>query len=151
MSQSSSISEIHDDRFRHLIVGTSDLEELYSGCRWAEGPVWFADLGCLIFRDIPNQRMPRRTEGGGISTYRSPSNFANGNTRDRQCHLRQHTQKPPVHHGNTLPVCRPHCDQRQFSRIRCSAAACLSKRLAGQSNALHPDRPCLRMEPVSNY
>ncbi|TCR00437.1 SMP-30/gluconolactonase/LRE family protein [Neorhizobium sp. JUb45] len=87
MPQPSSIYEIHDDRFRHLIVGTSDLEELYSDCRWAEGPVWFADLGCLIFSDIPNQRMLRWTEGSGVSTYRSPSNFANGNTRDRQGRL----------------------------------------------------------------
>lgn len=29
--------EIHDDRFRLLIVGNAELEELYSGCRWAEG------------------------------------------------------------------------------------------------------------------
>jgi hypothetical protein len=150
MPQPSSIYEIHD-RFRHLIVGTSDLEELYSGCRWAEGPVWFADLGCLIFSDIPNQRMLRRTEGGGISTYRSPSNFANGNTRGRQCHLRRRTQKPTVHNGNTLPVCRLHCDQRQFSRIDAlRPRACRNDLLASQTRYTLIG-PCLRMEPVSNY
>ena len=87
MSQSSSIYEIHDERFRHLIVASAGLEELYSDCRWAEGPVWFADTQCLIFSDIPNQRMLRWVEGGGVSVFRSPSNFTNGNTRDRQGRL----------------------------------------------------------------
>ncbi|CDN57740.1 Gluconolactonase (plasmid) [Neorhizobium galegae bv. officinalis bv. officinalis str. HAMBI 1141] len=87
MPQIPSIYEIHDDRFRHLIVGSAALEELYSDCRWAEGPVWFADLNCLIWSDIPNQRMLRWAPDGGVSIFRSPSNFVNGNTRDRQGRL----------------------------------------------------------------
>jgi gluconolactonase len=87
MSQTPSIYEIHDDRFRFLIVPTSPLDELYSGCRWAEGPVWFSDLGCLIWSDNPNERMLRWVEGGSVSTFRSPSNFSNGNTRDQQGRL----------------------------------------------------------------
>ncbi|MBC7151137.1 MAG: SMP-30/gluconolactonase/LRE family protein [Rhizobium sp.] len=83
----SSIYEIHDPRFRHLIVVSAELEELYSGCRWAEGPVWFADLNCLLFSDIPDQRMLRYSPGQGVSVFREPSNFANGNTRDRQGRL----------------------------------------------------------------
>jgi len=87
MSQTSSHYEIHDDRFRHLIVPSSGLEELYSDCRWAEGPVWFSDLQCLIWSDIPNQRMLRWVKDGGVSVFRTPSNFTNGNTRDRQGRL----------------------------------------------------------------
>jgi len=87
MPQTPSIYEVHDDRFRHLIVGSAALEELYSDCRWAEGPVWFADLNCLIWSDIPNQRMLRWAPDGGVSIFRSPSNFVNGNTRDRQGRL----------------------------------------------------------------
>ncbi len=87
MPQTPSIYEVHDDRFRHLIVGSAALEELYSDCRWAEGPVWFADLNCLIWSDIPNQRMLRWAPDGGVSIFRSPSNFTNGNTRDRQGRL----------------------------------------------------------------
>ena len=79
--------EIHDPRFRHLIVPSAKLEELYSGCRWAEGPVWFSDHNYLIFSDIPNQRMLRYTPGAGISVFREPSNFINGNTRDRSGRL----------------------------------------------------------------
>ena len=79
--------EIHDPRFRYLVVKSAALDELYSGCRWAEGPVWFADSGSLIWSDIPNQRMLRWVPDGGVSTFRTPSNFTNGNTRDRQGRL----------------------------------------------------------------
>ncbi|QND50467.1 SMP-30/gluconolactonase/LRE family protein (plasmid) [Phyllobacterium sp. 628] len=79
--------EIHDPRFRSLIVGSADLEELYSSCRWAEGPVWLNDSNCLLWSDIPNQRMLRWVPGGGVSVFREPSNFTNGNTRDREGRL----------------------------------------------------------------
>ncbi|WP_284774297.1 SMP-30/gluconolactonase/LRE family protein [Agrobacterium sp. lyk4-40-TYG-31] len=82
-----SVYEIRDERFRQLIVGNAELEELYSGCRWAEGPVWFSDLNCLLWSDIPNQRMLRWVPDGGVSVFRQPSNFTNGNTRDRQGRL----------------------------------------------------------------
>ena len=79
--------EIHDPRFRQLIVTSAGLDELYSGCRWAEGPVWFDDANQLLWSDIPNQRMLRWTPEGGVSVYRQPSNFTNGHTRDRQGRL----------------------------------------------------------------
>lgn len=84
---SPSLYEIHDTRFRSLIVGSAVLEELYSGCRWAEGPVWFDDAQQLLWSDIPNQRMLRWVPDGAASVYRYPSNFANGHTRDRQGRL----------------------------------------------------------------
>jgi gluconolactonase len=78
--------QIDDQRFVHLIVGSSRLTRLYTGCRWAEGPVWFNDLGCLLWSDIPNQRILRWSDkplaGESVSVFRSPSNFANGHTRD---------------------------------------------------------------------
>jgi gluconolactonase len=79
--------EIHHPDFNTLIVSTARLEELYAGCRWAEGPVWFSDLNCLIWSDIPNQQMLRWVPGGEVSVFRAPSNFTNGNTRDRQGRL----------------------------------------------------------------
>lgn len=83
--------QIDDVRFGFLTVGSSRLEKLYGGCRWAEGPVWFNDLGCLVWSDIPNQRILRYAanplDGQGVSVFRSPSNFANGHTRDRQGRL----------------------------------------------------------------
>ncbi|QYZ71960.1 SMP-30/gluconolactonase/LRE family protein [Neotabrizicola shimadae] len=84
---SSSPFQIDDARFMHLIAPSARLDELYSGCRWAEGPVWFGDLGCLLWSDIPNQRILRWSSdamgGGAVTVFRQPSNFANGHTRDR--------------------------------------------------------------------
>lgn len=64
------------------------VEKLAGGCRWAEGPVWFGDHRALLWSDIPNNRILRwDEETGQVTTFRKPSNFANGNTRDRQGRL----------------------------------------------------------------
>jgi gluconolactonase len=74
--------EIYEKRFRGLMLPTARLERLYTGTLWAEGPVWFADGQYLLFSDIPNDRILRWVEGGPVTTFRSPSQFANGHTRD---------------------------------------------------------------------
>jgi gluconolactonase len=52
--------------------------------RWSEGPVYFGDARCVLWSDIPNNRMMRWDEDtGAVSVFRKPSNNANGNTRDR--------------------------------------------------------------------
>lgn len=84
----SELYEIIDARFAGKIQGSAGLDELYSDCRWAEGPVWFGDQNCLLFSDIPNQRVLRYLPSdNSVSTYLTPSNFANGHTRDRQGRL----------------------------------------------------------------
>ncbi len=56
--------------------------------RWAEGPVWFGDGRYVLVSDIPNNRIMRYDEAtGGWGVFRQPSNFANGNARDRQGRL----------------------------------------------------------------
>jgi gluconolactonase len=83
--------QIDDPAFSHLIVESAALDVLYTGCRWAEGPVWFDDMQCLLWSDIPNQRILRwaadMATGGSVTTFRQPSNFSNGQTRDRQGRL----------------------------------------------------------------
>ncbi len=80
--------EVVDDRFRPLLVGAEIVERLWTGGRWLEGPVWFGDGRFLLFSDIPNNRILRWTEEtGAVSTFRAPSDNANGNTRDRQGRL----------------------------------------------------------------
>lgn len=79
--------EIIDERFKSCVLPNAPLEKLGEGFRWLEGPVWFADLQCLLVSDIPNNRIMRWTESGGISVFREPSNYANGHTRDRQGRL----------------------------------------------------------------
>lgn len=74
--------EILDPRFRALVLGNAALEVLGSGYRWLEGPVWFADHDCLYVSDLPNDRVLRWSEGGGVSVATRPAGFANGHTRD---------------------------------------------------------------------
>jgi gluconolactonase len=68
-------------------VTNSVLEELHTGMRWSEGPVWFADTQTLLFVDIPSNLIYRWVEGQGVSVMRQPSKHANGMTRDRQGRL----------------------------------------------------------------
>jgi gluconolactonase len=79
--------EIIDDRFRALVLPNAQLETLSEGYRWLEGPVWFADHECLYFSDIPNDRILRWSERGGVCLFRCPSGFANGHARDAQGRL----------------------------------------------------------------
>src|SRR5665213_2669964 len=79
--------EICEPRFAHYVLDNASLEELATGFRWIEGLVWMGDSGCLLFQDLPRDRTMRWTESGGVSIYRTPSGFANGQTRDRQGRL----------------------------------------------------------------
>jgi gluconolactonase len=79
--------EIRSPRFACYILSNATLETLATGFRWIEGPVWMGDANCLLFQDIPNDRTMRWIEGQGVSVYRAPSHYANGQTRDRQGRL----------------------------------------------------------------
>ena len=80
--------EIVEPSFAKYKVGNAAVERLYTGARWAEGPVWFGDGRYLLFSDIPNNRILRWLEDTGeVSVFRSPSNYSNGNYRDRQGRL----------------------------------------------------------------
>ena len=79
---------ILDPSFARYRVVQASVEQLYTGTRWSEGPVWMGDARCLLWSDIPNNRIMRwDEETGATSIYRKPSNNANGNTRDRQGRL----------------------------------------------------------------
>ncbi len=77
-----------DPRFARYRIGSAVIERIATGCRWAEGPVWFGDQRMLVWSDIPNDRMLRWDEQTGrVSPFRAPAHFTNGNTRDRQGRL----------------------------------------------------------------
>jgi gluconolactonase len=79
--------EIIEPEFRHYVLPNAPLLKLADGFGWLEGPVWFADHDCLIVSDIPNDRLMRWSENSGITVFRTPSGFTNGNTRDRMGRL----------------------------------------------------------------
>lgn len=84
---SETLYEAVEKRFFSMIVPHTEPDLLFSGAKWAEGPVWFADGDFLLFNDIPNRRTMRWVPGLGVSVFRHDSNYANGNTRDRQGRL----------------------------------------------------------------
>ena len=80
--------EILDPRFERYRIFSAAVERLWTGCRWAEGPVWFGDGRCLLWSDIPNDRILKwEEETGRVSVWRRPADFANGHTRDLQGRL----------------------------------------------------------------
>ncbi|MEZ5648520.1 MAG: SMP-30/gluconolactonase/LRE family protein [Alphaproteobacteria bacterium] len=83
----SDIYEIIDPKFRDLIHETARVKRLHTGMLWAEGPVYFVEAECLLWSDIPNDRMLRWHENEGVSIFRQPANYSNGNTQDRQGRL----------------------------------------------------------------
>jgi gluconolactonase len=77
-----------DPSFAKYRIYSSTIEQVATGFRWAEGPAYSAKGGYLLFSDIPNNRIMKFDEATGkTSVFREKSNYANGNTFDRQGRL----------------------------------------------------------------
>lgn len=74
--------EVVDPIFASYVLFNAPVKRLATGFDWVEGPVWLGDQGCLLFSDIPSNRILRWTEDG-VTEFRSPSQYSNGHTRDR--------------------------------------------------------------------
>jgi gluconolactonase len=112
--------EVLDPRFAKYKIGSAAVERLYTGARWAEGPVWFGDGRYLLFSDIPNNRMLRWLEDTGeVSVFRSPSNYSNGNFRDREGRLLtcEHDTRrvTRTEHDGTITVLIDHFQDKKFN------------------------------------
>jgi gluconolactonase len=80
--------QILDPSFAKYRIYSSTVEQVATGMRWAEGPAYFPEGGYLLFSDIPNNRIMKYNEKDNkVSVFRSPANYANGNTRDHQGRL----------------------------------------------------------------
>jgi gluconolactonase len=80
--------QILDPSFARYRIYSSTLEQVATGMRWAEGPVYFPEGGYVLVSDIPNNRIMKFDEKtGAFSVFRANANYANGNTRDRQGRL----------------------------------------------------------------
>lgn len=78
---------IEDPSMRELLAANAKLERLWTGAKWAEGPVYFHEDDSLVWSDVPNNRMFKWTRKAGARIFRAPSQFANGNYRDLQGRL----------------------------------------------------------------
>lgn len=81
------IYEHFEREFWTVVNPNAQLETVFDGCRWAEGPVWFGDSGHLLWSDIPNDRIMRYVPGAGVSVFRHAAGYTNGHSRDRQGRL----------------------------------------------------------------
>ncbi len=78
---------IEDRSMETLLAANARLERLWTGAKWAEGPVYFYEDDALVWSDVPNNRMFKWTRKDGARIFRAPSQFANGNYRDLQGRL----------------------------------------------------------------
>ena len=77
--------EVTDPRFYGLVIHNAHVEHLWTGARWAEGPVYVPSSRQLIFSDIPNDRTLRFDERTGrVDTFEEPAFNANGHCLDLQ-------------------------------------------------------------------
>jgi gluconolactonase len=84
---------ILDPSFGKYRIYSSTVEQVGTGMRWAEGPVYFPNEvagqpGYLLVSDIPNNRLMKFDEASNkFTVHKENVNYANGNTRDRQGRL----------------------------------------------------------------
>ena len=76
--------EVRDRRFLDVVGEAGDVERVATGFQFTEGPIWHPRERHLTFSDIAGNQMHRWTAAGGVSSFRKPSNMANGNTYDRR-------------------------------------------------------------------
>ena len=79
--------DVKDARFETIVACDVALESLGTGFGFTEGPVWDARYKRLIFSDMKHDHMRSWSAERGITTFRQPSNKANGNAFDHMGRL----------------------------------------------------------------
>jgi len=78
---------INAAEFARCVSPDAKAEKLAGDLGFIEGPVWMKSGGYLVFSDIPNDELKKWTPPGALTTFRQPSQNANGNTTDREGRL----------------------------------------------------------------
>ena len=68
--------------FARCVPASAVVTKIAGDMGFIEGPVWLKATRTLVFSDIPNDELKQWTVAGGVSTFRKPSQNANGNTID---------------------------------------------------------------------
>lgn len=114
------VYDVLDGRFARCASGDQQLEVLYEGCRWAEGPIYVPAGRYLVWSDIPNDRLLRWDETNGVvSVFRSPAGYVNGNTLDRQGRLvsceQGRRRVTRTEHDGSITVLASHHDGKRLN------------------------------------
>jgi gluconolactonase len=67
--------ESHDKTFDKLVLPTAKVEIIAKGFSWIEGPLWLESEKCLIFSNIPPNKLWKWTEKDGAVDYLKQSGF----------------------------------------------------------------------------
>jgi sugar lactone lactonase YvrE len=108
-----SFFEVIDPIFAAYVLGNAPVKRLATGFDWVEGPVWFGDQNCLLFSDIPSNRIMSWSEDGVSAVEllqrpyagqagtadqlraRDAAGHADGVGRDHHCPRRQLSGQTP--------------------------------------------------------
>lgn len=81
--QSQTKIEAADDQLYTLLSRDAKVEQVGEEFQFTEGPVWDDRQHCLLFSDIPANKIYRWDNTGKVSVYRSPSDNSNGLAFDK--------------------------------------------------------------------
>ncbi len=70
-----------------IVAADAVCEQVATGFRFTEGPLWHAAGRFLLFSDMPGDHLRRWSAADGVSTFRQPCHKSNGLTWDRQGRL----------------------------------------------------------------
>ena len=76
--------EVRDSRVHRIIPKEAEFEQIVTGFKFSEGPIWHPTEKHLTFSDIIGDTIYRWSEADGLTTFRRPSHMANGNSYDKQ-------------------------------------------------------------------
>lgn len=109
--------QVRDPRLAEIVDPGAGLLAISRAFQFTEGPVWHPGERHVIFSDIPADTMYRWSEAEGFSTFRKPSNMANGNTYDRQGRLLscEHASSLVSRDDGERTVLASHFESRQLN------------------------------------
>lgn len=111
--------EIRDARFRQVVGGDAELEQLATGFIFTEGAMWNARTSELIFSDMPGDIVRKWSEADGVTTFRQPSNKQNGHYFDLEGRLvscaHASSDVTREEHDGSITVLATHYDGKELN------------------------------------
>ena len=112
-------AEIRDERFRQVVDGDSQLEQVATGFVFTEGAMWNGKTRELVFSDMPGDIVRKWSAEKGVTVYRQPSNRANGHYFDREGRLLscEHSTSRVIReeHDGSTTVLATHYDGKELN------------------------------------